>query len=416
MICPVWSRGNPPLDGSRVFRITSVKRPLNGPYLEAEAFEEFATVQAGIPPVVTFQNQPTTSGGTGGISLPITTRFPLELPWDMAVGRTMQITDLCARAQQIYTAFQLYGGTLPDIFDVFTSHGLVCVGGVLGNYPSATLAIDDVVGFTITPHSDSRGVVDATAADLLNYWVTASVTRPELFSRARYAVLANPTTGAHEIIAWQTITQIGSAYQVTGIIRGLFDTEPQDFAGANSVFLFSTLPFTVDRRGDWANGVTLNLKAVPYNDSDAGTPTAAATQTLTLTERAARAFPVTNPRANGLGPILNPSYQAGAPIQITWLPRTRGAGCGYNNPQGIFDPNIATEGDFLVRIVVAGIVTRTITIAPTATVNLGDGVPRLVCNYDASLDGNPASFTAKISARVNGWESLQSTNITVVKQ
>lgn len=409
----VWPHSHPPLDGSRVWRVSKIDRPLDSAYARVQAYEEFAHVETGF---INVESPPEDDGtgpgggtGTGGgpiTNTPLLAEFPVELPWDLAGGADLKLTHFAARQQLVYSQFQLLGGTLPDIFEQFTALGVfVQAGTLVGAYSANTLAVDDV-GFTFTP---------VFSADLAEYWTTASVTRAQLFQRQRLLLLVNPSTGAHEFCAWQTITPSGSNYRITGILRGLFDTDPTAFGSGKLVFLMSALPFTVEQRADWLNGVTLNVKAVPYNETGSANPALMTTLSLALTERARRPFPVSSVLADGAGAVHGPTYTADTPVRLAWLPRTRGAGFGYSNPDGPFDPAISVEGDFVTRIYVADALTRTLVTTAGTTYDKGDGVARHYADYNPALDGNPASFTAKISARVAGWESLRAREITVTK-
>lgn len=381
---------NGALDGTRVFRLTKVDRPLTGLYLEAEAFEECALVPGAVTTDVVNPPAPTLVE----FAAP-TPQLALELPWDLAATATLQITHLAARAQQLYDAFRLLGGVAVDQFDLLTDGGrFVQAGTLTAAYHNQTLSVDDT-GFVLAP---------ALAADAEAFWPTASVLRGQLFSRDRLGLLHDPATGATEFFAWQTIAPSGANYRLTGLARGLFDTPVGRFPAGSAVYLFPAIPFALDRLSGWGSGVTVNLKAVPFDRLLQADPSLMPTQSLPLVERAKRPFPVSNVRANGVGALLRPTYTAGQTVRLDWIPRTRGAGAGYLNPQGVFDPAIAVEGTFLARIYHGATLLRTLTSAASYTDSRG--VVRYYADYTPASDGNPAAFTARIVAVVNGWESL----------
>jgi hypothetical protein len=204
-----------------------------------------------------------------------------------------------------------------------------------------------------------------------------------------------------------------------GIVRGLWDTRPQTHAAGSCVFILQqTWPHTIAAQQDWANGVTLYMKPQPYTDGAVGDLADFNQSTVALVERARRPFAVSSVLADGVGNVHGPAYNAAATVRISWIPRRRGLGCGFaSNPQGAFDPDIATEGDFVVRIYGADGTTllRTFIVAAGTEFTDGLGVDRHYVDYDTSLDSSPSQWTAKVTNRVNGWESRTSQDITVTR-
>jgi len=451
VIVPTYSLcQNGALDGTRVFRITKLDKPVGGKYCEVEAYEEFASLLPGTKPVPPFVAPPVV-GGIQGVPMP--DQFPVELPWDLAGGASMQMqmTHLTDRLQQIYSQFQLLGDGVPnngsiggadasdtaigENFQTLTGDGTFVQGGTLSrDYLRTTLAVDDD-GLVFTP---------GNPADLASYWTTASVLRSNVYLYQRLMLLGDPATGAHEWCAWSTIEPgDGGAYIVKGIVRGLFDTWPQTHPAGRRVFLMqSQAPFAVDLPVSMANNSALYVIAVPFNQADSADPSAMGLQKLLLQQRTLRPFPVTNLRVNGVGAPLGPTYTPGQDAVITWIPRTRGAGIGYNNPNGPFDPQIAVEGDFLVNIYTVSGATLTLLRGPIivpATQTLMDpvllpasgttpawGPTRVYYRYtDAQLgaDGYPSAFVVQVNSRnpadsnyaTTGWPSLYAAQATVNK-
>jgi hypothetical protein len=404
-IVPSYSKcQNGALDGTRIFRITELDRPLSGLYLTVEAFEECVTMLAG---AFADRIAPADPAPTGILDTPLP-QLPLELPWDIA-GADLRVTHLAARMQAIYSNFELRAGTQPDQFDLLTPYGeFVQAGTLAAPYSWHSLSVDDH-GLTLTP---------ALPADLAAYWGTASVVRAQLFQNARLMVLFDPVTDAHEICSWQVIEPSAACYRVRGICRGLYDTAPQNFPTGALVFLMSAPSTIVGRQPGWGNGVTVHCKAVPYNAVDSATAGAMPSASLTLRERAQRPFPVSNLRANGLGATSRPTYADGQPIRFDWIPRTRGKGIGYFNPGGPFDAHIPTEGDFVLRlwswlgsqIAVGG----SFVVPATQTHTDPRGVERVYCDIPPNtFQTNPDGLMAVVTARASGWESLYPQTITV---
>ncbi len=402
------------LDGSRVFRITKITRPVGGKHTEAEAREEFATVVFG---TINVDVIPPSIGGSGLIlNTPLPDQFPVELPWDLSPAPQIQVTHLCDRFQQIYSQFLLRGGIYADQFDSILPGCSFVQGGLLGeDYPATTLSVDDD-GLVLTP---------GFGTDLAAWWTTESVLREQMYDAARLLVIADPVSGAHEFCAWETIEPGSNGnYIVKGIVRGLFDTpiifHPSSGGNRRHVFLMEgQMPFTAGPLSGWGNGVTLNVKAVPYNNRDSADPGAMTAFSVGLINRSLRPFPVANLMVGGIGAEQKPIYHSGGgSVRISWIPRTRGAGIGYINPAGPFDTNIPLEGQFNITIYASDGVTvlRTLgPVVPGTTFTDGWGVVRHYVDYDPSLDSNPSSFIVAVTSHVGSYDCQTPQTAKVVK-
>jgi hypothetical protein len=336
-------------------------------------------------------------------STPIAVQRGLEIEWP---DDSKRCTLNAIRPTPGSGAFELWGSGPGEPYTLLNSGALYCAGGVLLDaYPATTLTVDDYLGIRILSLSD----------DIAAF---ASVTREQFYGRA---LLARFDSG--ELIAIQQIIPLGGLeYRLLGIIRALDDTDVAAHGVGEKLFI-PRHQTAVPMLASWTEGETVNLKGIPTGVSPAVLLDDAPAVGLTVRNRARRPYPVSNVCAQvGAGTLpvghnLKPTYAAGNTVRLSWLPRTRGAGCGFDNPQGPFDPSIAVEGDFVIRIYDADGTTLLRTFVVAAGVTFADalGVTRHYADYDASLDGNPAQFTAKITSRISGWESLVSRDITVVK-
>ena len=341
------------------------------------------------------------SAGGGGTPptnyTPVALQIAAELPWDFA-RQQEAVTLFAARIADDVAGFALYGSLDGVDYDLIQATAPFTAGGALGNAQWPRFAMDRLAWLEIlTPYTDLSGF--------------SSLSDVNWFGGQMLVIVGNAIFAAKEIFLVAT-----GRYRVTGLLGPLADSL---FAGANAgdpVFILRLAPpYFVNGQPGWTNGNPLYLKAVPFGSSTSPDISNCPAITLPIVDRSVRPYPVTNLQANGAGAVFAPTYTPGTPVRLSWIARTRGAGCGYSNPQGIFDPNIALEGSFLVRINVGGTITRTFAVPATSLFTDGHGVQRLYQDYDAALDGNPAGFTAQVTAVVNGWESSQINSLVVTQ-
>jgi hypothetical protein len=388
-------------DGMRLWRIVDLGRSRQGGrFAHIKAVEEIGNLAHSTTTIDEEDDEDPTEGQIVG---PLTHELALELPWDVYQDESLRITHLAGRTQEVYSDLVLMGGEAGDPTDALTTAGrfVAAAGALVAEYPATTMTVDDT-GFLVSG-----------GTDLASLAVDGSVTRAELYQRKRLIAIGG------ELMAFQTITAEGDNYRIAGLIRGLADTTAQTHAAGASVLLMrDQIPFVVDGKPGWVDGTTLSLKALPYNEAQTGDAAEFSTRSLAISERAKRPYPVANVVADDVGSGHVPTYTAGGgAVRIGWVARNRGSGAGYSNPDGMFDANIAMETgmEFVARIYSGATLLRTITNTTGATYQDSRGVTRHYVDYDPATDSNPAAFTVKIFARINGWESAQSTNITVIK-
>jgi hypothetical protein len=86
-------------------------------------------------------------------------------------------------------------------------------------YTGDTDYIDDIIGIEFTPYQDDPEFL--------------SVSRAALFATNRYILIDN------EIMRFQNITLVGASYQLTGIIRGCFNTVKATHAISSDIWIFT---------------------------------------------------------------------------------------------------------------------------------------------------------------------------------
>ena len=341
--------------------------------------------------------------GLGGSSpiltnyLPVSLQLPAELPWDFAKQQE-EVTLFAARVSDDVAGFALYASLDGVDYDVVAPSAAFTAGGALGNAQWPRFAMDRLAFLEInTPYTDLSGF--------------NSLSDVNWFGGQMLILTGNAIFAAREIFLVQQ-----GRYRVTGLIGPLADSVFAGAAAGDPVFVLRLAPkYFVNGLAGWTNGSTLRLKAVPFGSRTAPDISACPAITLPIVDRSVRPYPVTNLQANGRGPLHAPVYTPGTPVRLSWIPRTRGAGAGYSNSAGLLDPNVSIEGDFVCRIYVANTLTQTFTVPAATLFTDARGVARLCQDYDAAVDGNPAAFVAKVTARVNGWESQQSTDIMVTQ-
>jgi len=158
-----------------------------------------------------------------GAAAPANQRI-IELPYTGTYQEEPAYLCMCERAGQETGFEMMYSVTSGGDFGVHQSASFFSeLGTVSAEYPIDTRTIDDDVGLTFT-----RAV--APTFD--------SVSRAALFAEPRIGVLYDPSSDEFEIIAFQTVTPLGgTSYQLTGVIRGLLNTEKQTWAVGKELWL-----------------------------------------------------------------------------------------------------------------------------------------------------------------------------------
>lgn len=319
----------------RLWRIIEIEALANG-FAAVKLVEEVAALAAAQP-------DDDDAGPPAGAAItgPLTDRL-LELPWEWNRAEEIAMTHLAGRNQLIYTRFINLGGVTTDLAERWTDLGRFAVAGTLAaDWSAATRFIDDT-GFVVVP-----------AADFTRFGRLGSILRHELFTNIRVAVIDD------EIVALQIVEGEGDNYRLRGVIRGLWDTRRAAHAAGTPVFVCPTglPPYSVPRRPNWGNGVTVFSKAIPYNQTQTGRIADFVTRQWTQYERAHRPYPAENLLVKGISDPFSPTYTADELLCLTWFARTRGAGFGSPSNEdedtgsgGFFGLNAETEGHFRVRV------------------------------------------------------------------
>jgi len=323
---------------------------------------------------------------------------PFEPPWAWNQSGGLKLGYLAVKDLSVFSGYQVLAGTDPNALAIALANASFVYGGKLVNdYPSTTLAVDDVAGFIVEPTNNN------TFQAFYDY---GSVTRTQLLTRQRIAVVGT------EIMAVQRVALVTTTphrYRLTGVIRGLYDTRPQLHVGNTDVFLLlaDNLPFTVPNLPEWGNGVTLTCKAIPYTDTETGQAAQINTRSITLRDRAARPYAVTGLRVDGCGAVHGPTYTETVPFQVSWLGRNRLEPATSDEWLGQ-NGELESGQDFMARLYdPAGNLLEEVAVGVAETVTGDDGVTRWAHEFTVATGGF-AYVRVSVNSRRNGLESLDS--------
>jgi hypothetical protein len=284
----------------------------------------------------------TPSSGTGTKNevevLPFVYVDSMEAPYWLSPDAIKVIT-MANREGKVETGYMIFfslDGT--SYFQIGLVSSFTPYGVLYGNYPS-TIMVDDQTGFQIILEPQ-----DAVALQ--------TISRAELFAGRNMALLGD------ELICFQTITPVEtSIYQLTGIVRGMYDTERKDHLNGEPFWFFGTSRFGLAESSYLQVGATRYLKYVPYNYLKAGELDEAIAVPHEVTGRALKYLRPSNFFANGAR--RRPVYTGD--IILTWVPRHRDRGAGMGLPTVVTDANPASdfEGLFRVEVYVSDLLVRT---------------------------------------------------------
>ena len=218
-----------------------------------------------------------------------------------------------------------------------------CVHGLLlADYPADTLKIDDTIGLLLEVPWDAD--------------------RIETISRSRAVSGGNLALVGTELISFETFTptENENEYQALGVVRALFDTEPEDHSIGDDFYWLHDPPFIhLTENSMAALGAEPYLKVLTFAPSGSSTTTLdeAVEQSVTggVYERSLCPYPPANLMANGMA--VNPRYATD--VALSWRTRIRGTGAGIGDPDFVVDEAPAWEGTFTVAVVVGAVTVRT---------------------------------------------------------
>lgn len=293
--------------------------------------------------------------GTGGGTLWVTPTYTpqeftyqrvIEMPYTEQYGTAPAYMCLGAREGQEDSFGVLFSpdGTDYEIHDL--SETFAQYGTLDENYIEGTEAIDDDIGILYTPYRDDPEF--------------SSLSRTSLFSVLRFGVLYNTSNDTYELFAFQTVTPVGgSSYRLTGIIRGLLNTEKQTHTTGNTEVWLTSLGSNV------ITGITATdfyLKLVPYSNAEGVAVADCSPINVIGSNLAATPWP----------PTLVKVTKSGATNTVDVTPTTRlylgagtrdGAGQTDQDPpefEGGFqwytsiDPTVSTETSYTFAVTQAG--------------------------------------------------------------
>jgi|GEM_PF-2578947 len=272
----------------------------------------------------------------------------IEAPWVLG-GEVLAVIPLAGRLGGGEVGYQLYlsadgGASYGSIRNVAVFQPC---GTLVAAYSADTNRIDDGAGFQVDFSTDD---VDAIS----------TVTRTYLFTGNHLALLGS------EIIAFQTITpddDVDGRYTLTGVVRGMFDTEPADHDADEAFYFLGLSYFREVENAQFLLGVTRHFKMVPYNAKQTGDVSEAEAVSLTLAGRAFKPYMPRGLQCNGQG-----GYGTyGIDCVLTWSPRLRsGAGAGLR-AETQTDASPTWEGCFEIQVWAGGSLIRTTEAIDAAT-------------------------------------------------
>ncbi|MBU0571983.1 MAG: hypothetical protein KKC50_08095, partial [Candidatus Omnitrophica bacterium] len=159
---------------------------------------------------------------------------------------------------------------------------------------------------------------------------------------------------------FQTITPIsGDVYELTGNIRGCFDTEKATHSIGDDFYYIPLSNVSLFTNDQLLVGTTKYFKLIPYNSAYTASITDADANTHSIVGRARKPYVPGGFLATG-NLITND-------IVLTWSPRVRGTGAGIGDADTITDASPTWEGYFEVEVWVGGVKKRTQTAIDAVT-------------------------------------------------
>jgi hypothetical protein len=269
-------------------------------------------------------------------------------------------------------------------------------GTLVGSYPESAHTIDSDVGFTIDFVAGADDIETTTFVNAL-------------------AGISNMAILGDEIISFTTITPpvSGTEYDISGIIRGRFDTVKQTHSEGADFYVLTSLDVELITSAEITTGAVRKFKLVPFNTKYSAAIADCTAIDITIAGRALTPYMPINLEANGIwdnSRFSSPNYDTD--IVLTWDHRYRGKGAGIGIP-GTVLADTDREGYFKAEVYVADALVRTTsalendTWTYTEAMNLSDNtslaaeVVLKISNY-ITTDGNTyESDQAEITVALN---------------
>ena len=256
-------------------------------------------------------------------------------------GATNLLSVAAARETGLETGFTASFSADGDSYaGVGTQFVMAVWGELTAAYPAATYKIDDTVGVLVS--------------------ITTGADRIETIGRGLALAGFNLAIIDSEIISFESITPTANddEYQLLGVVRGLFDTEPADHAVDADFYWLGQGEALLRRASAIVQlGGTPYVKAVPRTSAASGSITDALAYQPegSITERALCPYPPANLMANDMA--VNARYATD--VALSWRTLIRGTGAGIGDPDFVVDEAPAWEGTFTVAVIVGAVTVRT---------------------------------------------------------
>lgn len=287
-------------------------------------------------------------GGLAQPPLPLERQALVELPYEFIGSTQSMVATLASKREANTFAYDIYTSPTTNVVGnyvprnrttEFTPSGTMELGcaGTVGPYQL------DAAGFVLIDMKQAGEVKTVSVGDQL----------------AGDSIIYVKSINGEEFMGFRTVTDLGSGrVSFTDIYRGLFGTLVAPHPAGTVVWFmhagfgiiempsYDAFPATM-----WARLCPANFKAV--------LPLASATgMQITLTNRAAAAYPIIRPKING---VAAPVVSTVGDALLTWEfinPEARGARINSPFPDG--DP-VTPGTTFTVKVYVGGVLKRTVT-------------------------------------------------------
>ena len=157
----------------------------------------------------------------------------LELPYEISYSLDTYIYTLAAKPSAIVTAGDIWRCVKGDYKRVYQFSNFTTTAKML--YGTSELYGEDSTGFEIVPLNES-------SREALDLMVARCEADPKLYNNKN---ITNVILCEDEFMSYQSIKKLpNSDYQLTGVIRGIYDTVPQ-LHGAGEAIYFSDYAYSV---------------------------------------------------------------------------------------------------------------------------------------------------------------------------
>jgi hypothetical protein len=294
--------------------------------------------------------------GTSGWFDPIAPPTPLlveglmEAPYQFAGSPSRYAMCLAARSSVGALGYRVSSDENGGVDYVLTNtiEGMTPTGLLAEDWPIDTDSLD-AVGFAVNTLIDAGGL--------------QSTTIDGVYGGVNLAVIDN------EIISWQSIEEVGSARQLTNVLRGVMDTLPAAHSYGARIWFLGAAPTSNLTNPDapYTSDGTISAKLCPFTLRAVLPVADAARLTCTMTSRALRPYPPGRVRLNGNtwadSMHLTNHPAALADVVVTWAHRHRiaQAAAGVVVSQDAVSFVETPEGTYTIQVHVDGTLRRTVT-------------------------------------------------------